>query len=157
MHVLVICLIIFWRCCVKHPSKACVYECSGCKEWKRYPNLIISTPLQKWVVSRPYWLEILHLIIPKLTDASHERKLFSCHNCAPLRPYINKKAILVCSTNYSRSDAFATNDGKNELLLLLTLLLLCYILLSKFETLPLHSPKAATCIQCWAFLKVLTV
>ena len=73
---------------------------------------------------------------------------------------------MVCSTNYSRSDAFSTNDGKNELLLLLTLLLLlilfsllllCYILLTKFETLPLPSPKAATCIQYRAFLKVLTV
>ena len=32
-------------------------------------------------------------------------------------PGINKKAILVCSTNYSRSDAFPTKDGKNELLL----------------------------------------
>ena len=33
----------------------------------------------------------------------------------------------------------------------------CYILLTKFETLPLPSPKAATCIQYRAFLKVLTV
>ena len=171
MHVLVICLIIFWRCCVEHPSEVCVYECLGCKEWKRYANLIISTPpplhpsqlhpLQKWVVSGPYWLEILHLVIPKLTDASHKRKLFSYHICAPLRPCINKKAILVCSNNDSGSDAFATKDGKNELLLLLltllSLLLLCYILLTKFETLPLPSPKAATCKQYRAFFKVLTV
>ena len=117
-------------------------------------------PLKKLIVSGPYWLEILHLVIPKLTDASHKRKLFSYHICAPLRPCINKKAILVCSNNDSGSDAFATKDGKNELLLLLTLLsllLLCYILLTKFETLPLPSPKAATCIQYRAFLKVLTV
>ena len=33
----------------------------------------------------------------------------------------------------------------------------CYILLTKFETLPLPSPKAATCIQYRVFLKVLTV
>ena len=80
----------------------------------------------------------------KLTDASHKGKLFSYQNCAPLRPCINKKAILVCSTNYIRSDAFATKDGKNELLLsltLLSLLLLCYILLTKFETLPLPPLK----------------
>ena len=94
----------------------------------------------------------------------HTRKLFSYHNCAPLRPGINKKAILVCSTNYSRSDAFPTKDGKNELLLLLLLLtllllllLLCYILLNIFETLTLSSPKAATCIQFGAVLEVLSV
>ena len=93
----------------------------------------------------------------------HTRKLFSYHNCAPLRPGINKKAILVCSTNYSRSDAFPTKDGKNELLLLLLLLtlllllLLCYILLNIFETLTLPSPKAATCIQFGAVLEVLSV
>ena len=66
----------------------------------------------------------------------------------------------MCSTNYIRSDAFAAKDGKNELLLsltLLSLLLLCYILLTKFETLPLPSPKAATCKQYRAFFKVLTV
>ena len=116
--------------------------------------------MEKWVVSGPYWLEILHLEISKLTDASHKGKLFSDQNCAPLRPCINKKAILVCSTYYIRSDAFATKDGKSELLLsltLLSLLLLCYILLTKFETLPLPSPKAATCKQYRAFFKVLTV
>ena len=32
-------------------------------------------------------------------------------NCVPLRPCINKKAILICSTD-SRSDVFAAKDGK---------------------------------------------
>ena len=151
MHILIICLIIFWHCCVAHPSEVCVYECSGCKEWKQYANRIISGP---------YWLEILHLVISKLTDASHKRKLFSYQNCALLRPRINKKVILVCSTNYSRSDVYVAKNWKNELLLLLLsslLSLLCYILLNKFGTLPLLFPKAATCIQYRAFLKVLAV
>ena len=54
---------------------------------------------------------------------------------------------------------FAEKDGKNELLLLSLLLfsLLRYMLLNKFETLPLPSPKVATCIQYRALLKVLTV
>ena len=76
------------------------------------------------------------------------------------RDSVVRMAILLCSNNDSGSDAFATKDGKNELLLLLTLLsllLLCYILLTKFETLPLPSPKAATCKQYRAFFKVLTV
>ena len=173
MHVLDICSIIFWRCCVTHPSEVCVYESSGCKEWKRCANLIISTsppppqphPLKKLIVSGPYWLEILPSVIPKLTDASHKRKLFSYHNCAPLRLCIDKKAILVFSTYYSRSDVFAAKDGKNELLLLLwisllsllSLSLLCCILLNKFESLPLPSSKAATCTQYRAFLKFHTV
>ena len=67
---------------------------------------------KKLIVSGPYLLEISHLVILKLIDASHKRKLFQYRNCVPLRPRINRKAILVCSTSYSKSDVFATKDGK---------------------------------------------
>ena len=79
LHVLVICSIIFWPCCVAHPSEVCVYEC---KEWKQHTNLIISNPpppappSEKLIVSGPYWLEISHLVIPKLIDASHKTNNF---------------------------------------------------------------------------------
>ena len=178
MHVLVICSIIFCRCYVAHPFEVCVYECSGCRvKIVRKPNNFYPSPpalpsKKKLIVSGPYWLEILLLVIPKLTDASHKRKLFPYHNCGPPRPCINKKAILICSTDYYRSDVFAAKDGENLLLLLLlsllllllslllslsSLLLLCYILLNKFETLSLPSPKAAACTHYRAFFKVLSV
>ena len=36
-------------------------------------------------------------------------------------------------------------------MILLSLLSMCYILLTKFETLPLPFPKAATCVQYRTF------
>ena len=74
------------------------------------------------------------------TRENYNFYIITVHHCG--LALIN--AILVCFTNYSRSDVFAAKDGKKLLLLLLLLLLsllsFCYIL---FETnLKLyHSPS----------------
>ena len=61
--------------------------------------LISLRSVQIWIFC--LWLKYAFFVNSKNYSRSHKRKLN--HNCAPLRPCINKKAILVCFTNYSRS------------------------------------------------------